>query len=113
MELSIYDVIKRSVVTSKSVEIFQKLGKLTFEVNPMANKIVIRQAVEKIWNVKVAKVQVMNSTGKTKTFARRQFKAADSKKAIVTLKQGYKVDLPTMFETMGAAEGFAATEGQE
>ena len=55
----------------------------------------------------------MNSTGKMKTFARRKFKAADTKKAVVTLKQGYRVDLPTMFETMGTAENSAATEGQE
>ncbi len=113
MELSIYDIIKKSVITSKSVELFQKLGKITFEVNPLANKITIRHAVEKIWNVKVAKVQVMNSTGKNKVFARRKFKTADTKKAIITLRQGYKIELPTMFETMGAAENFPAAEGRE
>ena len=112
MELSIYDIIKKSVITSKSVELFQKLGKMTFEVNVMANKITIRNAVEKIWNVEVAKVQIINSTGKSKVFARRKFTTSDKKKAIITLKKGYKIELPTMFETMGAAENFPAAEAE-
>ncbi len=102
MELSIYDVIKRPVISSKSIELYQKAGKLTFEVNKDANKPVIRRAVEKIWNVKVADVRVINSTGKTKTFMKRKFKASDKKKAIVTLQKGYKVEIPGMMEVLNA-----------
>jgi len=102
MELSIFDIIKKPIITSKSVALFQKLGKITFEVNLNANKITVRRAVEKIWNVEVDNVRVMIRKGKNKVFARRPFKTSDKKRAIVTLKKGHKIDLPMMFETMGA-----------
>ncbi len=102
MELNDYDVIKKPVVTSKSVELFKRLGQITFEVNKLANKITVRRAVEKIWDVKVARVHIINISGKKKTFARRSFKSSDKKKAIITLKQGYKIDIPGMFESVGS-----------
>lgn len=104
MELSMFDIIKKPVITSKSVELYKKLGQITFEVNTTANRIDIRLAVEKIWNVQVAGVRVINITGKEKTFGRRPFMSSDKKKAIVTLKKGYKIEIPGMFEAMGAAE---------
>lgn len=104
MELNLYNVIKKAVLTPKSWQLLQKLGKFTFEVNPKANKSVVKDAVEKIWNVKVEKVCIMNQAGKNKMFARREFTASDRKKAIVTLKKGYKIDLPGQFEMMGAAK---------
>jgi large subunit ribosomal protein L23 len=103
MELNVYDIIKRPVITSKSIELYKKLGKITFEVHKLANKINIKDAIEKIWSVKVDKVCVMNVAGKVKTFARREFTTSDHKKAIVTLKKGYKIEIPGMLETMGAA----------
>ncbi len=109
MELNSYDIIKRPVITSKSIELYKKLGKITFEVHKLANKVTIKNAIEKIWNVKVANVCVMNVSGKVKTFARREFTTPDLKKAIVTLKKGYKIDIPGMLETMGA-EGPVETE---
>lgn len=101
MELSIYDIIKKPVVTSKSVMLFQKLGKVTFEVNMYANKLMVRHAIEKIWNVEVETIRMMIRKGKNKTFARRPFATSDKKRAIITLKKGHKIDLPSMFETMG------------
>lgn len=101
MELSIYDVIKRIVITEKTTDLFKKFGKLTLEVNVNTNKIMIRQAVEKVWDVKVKNVRIVTCPGKTKSFGRREFKSSDKKKAIVTLKEGYKIDLPGHFETMG------------
>ena len=100
MELSIYDIIKRTVISSKSIELYQKAGKLTFEVNKAANKPLIRNAVEKIWNVKVANVRVLNVAGKNKIFMRRKFKSSDKKKAIITLKKGYKIEIPGMMEVL-------------
>lgn len=105
MELSVYDIIKRIIVTEKSADLFKKFGKLTFEVHRESNKILIRQAVEKIWSVKVKSVHVIKCPGKNKMFGRRSFKSPDRKKAIVTLKEGYRIELPGHFETMGAAEG--------
>lgn len=104
MELSIYDIIKRRIITQKSVDLYKKFGKLTFEVHKDANKIMVREAVEKIWDVKVDNVRIMNYEGKNKLFGRRAFKSPDLKKAMVTLKSGYKIELPGSFETMGAQE---------
>lgn len=103
MELSIYDIIKKPVISSKSVMLFQKFGKVTFEVNLHANKLVVRHAVEKIWNVKVENVHILIRKGKNKTFARRSFATAEKKRAIITLKKGYKIDLPSMFESVGVS----------
>ncbi len=102
MELSIYDVIKRPIITSKSLETFKKLGKITFEVHKLANKITVRNAVEKIWHVEVASISMVTIPGKTKIFGRKEFHVSAGKKAIVTLKKGYKIEIPGMFESMGA-----------
>ena len=112
MDLNIYNVIKNVRVTGKSSRLFDKLGKITFEVHSTANKVMVREAVEKIWNVKVANVRIMNVPGKNKVFARKTFKTADKKKAIITLKKGYKIELPGQFETMGTAAGSSA-KGEE
>jgi large subunit ribosomal protein L23 len=109
MELSIYDIIKRKLATEKSQDMFRKFGKLTFEVHKAANKIMVREAVEKIWDVKVDNVRIVSCPGKNKVFARKNFKSPDRKKAIITLKKGYKIDLPGHFETMGVPE----TQGEK
>ena len=101
MELSVYDIIKKRIITEKSLELFKKHGKITFEVNKHANKIMIRGAVEKIWDVKVDNVRVLSIPGKSKVFARKTFHTPARKKAVVTLKKGYKIELPGQFETMG------------
>lgn len=103
MELSIYDIIKKPVISSRSLELYRKLGKITFEVHKSANKSMIKDAIEKIWNVKVADVCVVNLPGKIKMFARKEFKTPAKKKAIITLKKGFKIEIPGMFESMGAA----------
>jgi large subunit ribosomal protein L23 len=108
MDLSIYDVIKGISVTSKSRALFDDLGKITFEVNPFSNKVMIRFAVEKIWKVKVRDVRIINVKGKKKSFAKKKFITPDKKKAIITLKEGYKIDLPGQFETMGVSSGAEA-----
>jgi large subunit ribosomal protein L23 len=108
MELSIFDIIKCTVDTPKSVELRKKFGKITFFVNLYANKILIRKAVEQIWNVKVDDVRIINLHGKNKAFGRRPFVSSDVKKAIVSLKKGYKIDLAEQFETMGVEENKAS-----
>ena len=101
MELNIYDIIKAPIISSKSIDLYKRLGQITFEVNKFANKIMVKNAVEKIWDVKVDKVRVINLPGKNKIFARRAFQSPGKKKAIVTLKKGYKVEIPGMFESVG------------
>jgi large subunit ribosomal protein L23 len=102
MELGIYDIIKSSAVTTKALQMRQKFSKHTFIVNKLANKIMIRHAVEKIWDVKVRDVRIVNLPGKRKRVAGARFvKMSDKKKAIITLKPGYSIDLPDQFESMG------------
>jgi large subunit ribosomal protein L23 len=88
------DVILRPVVSEKSYGLLDT-GAYTFVVHPDANKIEIRQAVEAIFNVRVSKVHTLNRKGKRKR-NRRSFtygKRADTKRAIVTLAGGDRIDL--------------------
>jgi large subunit ribosomal protein L23 len=88
------DVILEPVVSEKSYKLLDE-GAYTFVVHPDANKIEIRQAVEAIFDVKVLKVTTANRKGKRKrnrralTFGRRP----DTKRAIVTLVEGDRIDL--------------------
>ena len=88
---NMYEVIKRPVLTEKTT--FQKelSNQITFEVDRKANKIEIKDAVEKIFKVKVIDVQSMVVRGKTKRVGRFSGKRSDWKKAIVTLKPGEQV----------------------
>ncbi|TYO93844.1 50S ribosomal protein L23 [Desulfallas thermosapovorans] len=86
------DIIKKPVVTEKSMGLVEE-NKYTFIVDMGANKIEIRQAVEELFNVKVDKVRTMRVKGKTKRVRNRWGKAPDRKKAIVTLKEGQKIQL--------------------
>ena len=87
-------IILRPVVSEKSYGLLDA-NAYTFKVNPDSNKIQIRQAVEEIFNVRVAKVTTLNRKGKRKR-NRRTFtygKRPDSKRAIVTLHEGDRIDL--------------------
>ena len=87
-------VILRPVVSEKSYGLLDE-GVYTFVVDPEANRTEIRLAVEAIFNVRVAKVNTLNRKGKRKR-NRRSFtfgKRADSKRAIVTLVAGDRIEL--------------------
>lgn len=91
------DVILAPVVSEKSYGLIDN-NAYTFQVHPEANKTEIRQAVETIWDVKVLSVNTINRKGKTKRFRFTQGKRADTKRAIVKLREGDKIDL---FEQQG------------
>ena len=89
-DIKYYDVLLKPVITEKSMELMSE-RKYTFLVHPDANKIQIREAVEKMFEgVKVAKVNTMNNRGKNKRRGYTTGRTADTKKAIVTLKQESK-----------------------
>lgn len=90
---SVYQIIKRPLFTEKGAALKEAENKLMFEVFSGANKAEIKLAVEEIFNVKVAKVSTFNVRGKIKAMGRFKGKRPDWKKAIVTLKQGEKLDL--------------------
>jgi large subunit ribosomal protein L23 len=88
------DVILEPVVSEKSYNLLDE-GAYTFKVHPDANKIEIRQAIESIFDVRVLKVTTLNRKGKRKR-NRRTFTYGtrpDSKRAIVTLVEGDRIDL--------------------
>ena len=78
------DIIVAPVVTEKSNDELQQ-GKYTFEVNKKATKPEIARAVEKLFEVKVLKVNTMNVNGKKKRVGQHQGMTSDWKKAIVTI----------------------------
>ena len=90
---SIYEVIKRPIISEKSTALAEVGGRYAFEVAPQANKLEIKDAVQQLFNVKVRAVRTMIVHGKMKKTARTETKKANWKKAIVTLKQGDKIDL--------------------
>ena len=88
------DVVIRPIVSEKSYALLDE-GVYTFLVSPDSNKVEIKQAVEAIFNVRVAKVNTLNRKGKRKR-NRRTFtygKRADTKRAIVTLQGDDRIDL--------------------
>ena len=83
------DIILTPVITEKSTSEIAE-GKYTFKVAKTATKTEIKDAVEKLFDVKVAKVNTINCNGRTKRVGRFVGKTADWKKAIVTLKEDSK-----------------------
>jgi large subunit ribosomal protein L23 len=89
--MTIYQVIKRPVVTEKGVDKKDTERTLCFEVDRDANKTEVRQAVEKLFNVKVDDVRTSNFVGKLRRRGKFSGFRSDWKKAYVKLKKGEKV----------------------
>lgn len=85
------DILKRPVITEKSSEAMAE-GKYTFDVDVRANKTQVKIAVEEIFDVKVANVNIINYKPKKKRMGRYQGYTNKCRKAIVTLKEG-QIDL--------------------
>jgi large subunit ribosomal protein L23 len=81
------EVIIKPIVSEKSYNLIDQ-GKYTFEVDPRSNKTEIKQAIENIFNVKVASINTLNRVGKTRRTKFGLGKRKDTKRAIVTLKSG-------------------------
>ncbi|MEW6152886.1 MAG: 50S ribosomal protein L23 [Actinomycetota bacterium] len=90
-------IVLRPVVSEKSYSLLDR-NVYTFVVHPDASKIEIRSAVEEIFNVRVTKVNTLNRKGKRKRNRRQATfgKRSDTKRAVVTLAAGSRIDL---FET--------------
>jgi large subunit ribosomal protein L23 len=85
-------VLLRPLMTEKSMQQKDDLNKVAFEVAPDANKVEIRQAVEKVFNVKVADVRTASYEGKWKRLGRFEGQRTAWKKAVVTLRPGHKIE---------------------
>jgi large subunit ribosomal protein L23 len=91
----IMNILIKPLLTEKSYKNASDLNSYTFIVAKDANKIQITQETEKKFGVNVTKVRVINQLGKIKVFGAKRSKGrqSNSKKAIITLKKGQKIDL--------------------
>ena len=87
-----YDIIKSLLRTEKST-LFEPEGKYLFLVINSANKIQIKRAVEEVYKVKVKDVNTLIARGKLKRVRYQLGRAPDTKKAVVTLKEGQKIEI--------------------
>ncbi len=87
------NVIIRPLITEQGMHFANVKGAYSFEVNKKANKIQIRNAVEKIYGVKVSKVRTANRIGKYRRKGRNSGMTASWKKAVVFLEPDYHIDL--------------------
>ncbi len=93
MDIKIYDIIKGPVVTNKAYKINNSFNKLVLEVHMHANKPLVKEALEKLFEVKVDTVRILVRKPKLRLVNRRPVTGRYSKKAIVTLKKGYTLDM--------------------
>ena len=89
-----YDVILSPVITEKST-VASEQNKVMFKVAAGATKPQIKEAVEKLFDVKVKSVNTLTRKGKVKVFKSTRAKRSDVKRAIVTLEEGHRIDVTT------------------
>lgn len=88
--MEMYSIIKKPVITEKSMGLMAE-NRYTFSVNPKANKIEIRKAVELIFKVKVLDVNTVSVRGKNKRVGVHAGKKSDWKKAVVKIAEGQEI----------------------
>lgn len=89
---NICTVIKKPCLTEKGMGLHETHNQIVMKVDPRANKLEIKEAVEKLFNVKVDKVRTLNMHGKEKRVGTNVGRRCDWKKAVVSLAQGHKID---------------------
>ncbi len=87
------DIIKEPIITEKTAALRQENNTIVFSVDPKANKTQIKQAVEKIFNVKVESVNTVNAPTKRKRVGRYAGRTNRRKKAMVKLAKGSSIEL--------------------
>lgn len=85
-------IILGPVVSEKAHQLSEKYKTIVLKVLPRASKLQITEAVEKLFEVKIARVNTVSIKGKTKNFAGRAGKRANIKKAYITLKEGFDIN---------------------
>ena len=89
-----YDIIVAPVITEKAT-VASEHNKVVFKVAAKATKPQIKDAIEKLFDVKVKSVNTLVRKGKTKVFRGQFGSQSDSKRAIVTLEEGHRIDVTT------------------
>ena len=93
-KINLYDSILSPLVTEKSTNL-SELNKVVFKVNSLADKKSIKKSIEKIFKVKVIKINIINKQRRIKIARGKKAKVRGYKKAIITLKKGQNIDLTT------------------
>lgn len=86
--MTIYEIIRKPIITEKSEELRREFNKYTFEVDRRANKIEIKNAIEKVFDVKVLDIATQNIRSISKRHRMTMYKTSAKKKAIVKLAEG-------------------------
>ena len=94
-EAKLYSIIRAPRVSEKTARLQEVSNQYVFEVAKTATKADVKAAVEKIFDVKVEAVNVVNVKGKSKSFKFRQGRRGDWRKAYVTLADGQSIDVMT------------------
>ena len=89
---TLYEVIRRPIISEKSTALAEVGRKYAFEVSMKANKQEIREAVENLFNVDVSSVRTLVMHGKVKRGGKLETKRPNWKKALVTVADGQKID---------------------
>ena len=89
-----YDIIVSPVITEKAT-LASERNQVIFRVAPHATKPQIKEAVEKLFDVKVKRVNTLTRPGKWKVFRNRIGQQSDVKRAVVTLEEGHRIDVNT------------------
>lgn len=89
--MTVYDIVRRPIVTEKGVAKKDAEQTLCFEVAPNANKTQVKAAIEQLFKVKVAEVRTSTTAGKLRRRGRFSGYRSDWKKAYVRLKDGQKM----------------------
>ena len=87
-----YDIIRRPLITEKTNIQKEDFNQITFEVDRRANRVEIKRAIEKLFNVRVRTIRTIQVKGKVKQRGRVVGKRRDWKKAIATLMPGERID---------------------
>lgn len=89
---NLYNIIKKPCLTEKGMTLQEMNNQVVFKVDPAANKLEIKQAVEAVFNVTVEDVRTCNVKGKKKRMGKYMGKRSSWKKAIVNLAEGSTID---------------------
>ena len=93
-KIHLYDKILSPLVTEKSTNLSEQ-NKIVFKVPTKANKVTLKNNIEKIFKVNVTKINIINKQSRTKLARGKKVKVSGFKKAIITLKKGQTIDLTT------------------
>jgi large subunit ribosomal protein L23 len=91
-ELEPYQIVLRPLVTEKGFHKAERCNAYAFEVNPLADKLAIRKAVEHLFEVRVIRVNTQNRKGKPRRTRSRKGETKAWKKAIVTLDPEHRIN---------------------